>query len=135
MANRIKDTLAKLDRCITRPVWNIAGSVFVAIGVIGIFVPILPTTVFLLIAAACYNKGSEKFHHWLINNKLLGPYIASYRQKQGIPKSAKIRAIVLLWVTLSISAYVVARWHVTIILLAVAVGVTVFLLTRKTHKP
>lgn len=135
MKRKIRHILATMDRYISRPVWNVAGVIFVSIGVIGIFVPLLPTTVFLLIAAACFNKGSEKFHHWLINNKLLGPYIANYKQNKGIPLSTKIRTIVLLWVTLSISAYIVDRIHVTIILLAVAIGVTVFLATRKTFKP
>jgi len=119
---------------ISKPVWNIAGGIFVAIGVIGIFVPLMPTTVFLLLGAACFNKGSEKFHHWLINNKLLGSYIANYKQKNGIPRQVKIRTIILLWVTIGVSIYLVNHLHVTIILLAVAVGVTIFLLSRKTLK-
>lgn len=130
----MKDYLKKISNHITKPMWNIAGSIFVAIGVIGIFVPLLPTTVFLLLATACYNKGSERFHHWLIHNKLLGPYISNFKEKNGIPMPVKIRTIALLWITIGISIYVVNLLHVTIILLAVAVGVTMFLLTRKTLK-
>lgn len=130
-----KKLIKKITQNISKPVWNIAGSFFVAVGVVGIFVPLLPTTVFLLLAAACYNKGSERFHHWLINNKLLGPYIRNFKQKNGIPMAVKIRTIILLWITIGLSIYVVNLLHVTIILLTVAVGVTVFLLTRKTLKP
>lgn len=129
-----ENILIRVSRRISKPAWNIAGSIFVAIGVIGIFVPLLPTTVFLLLAAACYNKGSERFHHWLIHNKLLGPYITSFKQKNGIPMPVKIRTLILLWVTIGISIYIVNMLHVTIILLTVATGVTVFLLTRKTLK-
>jgi hypothetical protein len=130
-----KKLIKKITQNISKPVWNIAGSFFVAVGVVGIFVPLLPTTVFLLLAAACYNKGSERFHHWLINNKLLGPYIRNFKQKNGIPMAVKIRTIILLWMTIGLSIYVVNLLHVTIILLTVAAGVTVFLLTRKTLKP
>ncbi len=130
----MKNYLKKISSHITKPMWNIAGSIFVAIGVIGIFVPLLPTTVFLLLATACYNNGSERFHNWLINNKLLGPYISNFKEKKGIPLTVKIRTIALLWITIGISIYVVNLLHVTIILLAVAVGVTLFLLTRKTLK-
>lgn len=133
--NNLSRFLTKFTQHISKPVWNIAGSIFVAIGVIGIFVPLLPTTVFLLLAAACYNKGSERFHHWLIHNKLLGPYISNFKEKKGIPMSVKIRTLALLWGTIGLSIYWVNQLHVTLILLAVAIGVTFFLLTRKTLKP
>lgn len=132
---KAKNFLKRITQNISKPVWNIAGSFFVVVGVVGIFVPLLPTTVFLLLAAACYNKGSERFHHWLIHNKLLGPYIQNFKQKNGIPMAVKIRTIILLWLTIGLSIYWVNMWHVTVILLLVAVGVTLFLLTRKTLKP
>jgi uncharacterized membrane protein YbaN (DUF454 family) len=129
-----KNTFIRLLRHISKPVWNIAGSVFVALGVIGIFVPLLPTTVFLLLGAACYNNGSERFHHWLINNRVLGPYIANFRHNKGIPLQAKVKAIAVLWVTIGVSIYFISNLYITLILILVAVGVSLFLITRKTLK-
>jgi len=126
--------IIKVGKHISRPVWNIAGSAFVLLGIIGIFVPLLPTTIFLLLGAACYNKGSKRFHHWLVNNRVLGPYIANFKKDNGIPLQAKIKAIVFLWITIGISIYFVNIIHVRIILLLVAIGVSIFLLTRKTLK-
>mgnify|MGYP001212598042 CR=1 FL=1 len=75
-----------------RLLWISLGSTFVAIGTIGIFVPGLPTTVFLLLAAACYVRSSEKLYNWLINNKTFGKYIKDFREGRGMPMRAKIFA-------------------------------------------
>jgi len=83
------------------------GSFFLIIGIIGIFIPILPTTPFLLLSAACYARGSEKFYNWLINNKWLGEYIKNYQKGRGIPLNIKILAISLLWITIVFSTIVV----------------------------
>ena len=74
------------------------GTFFLIIGIIGIFIPILPTTPFLLLAVACYSKGSKKFYNWLINNKWFGEYIQNYRERRGIPLSVKIISIIVLWI-------------------------------------
>ena len=68
------------------------GSTFVAIGTIGIFVPGLPTTVFMILAAACYIRSSEKLYNWLIQNKTFGKYIKDFREGKGMPRRAKIIA-------------------------------------------
>lgn len=77
----------------------ILGTVFVVIGVIGIFLPVLPTTPFMLLAAACYAKSSRRFYNWIMNNKVFGPIIREWRQYRAIPKRAKITAMVLLVLT------------------------------------
>jgi uncharacterized membrane protein YbaN (DUF454 family) len=64
----------------------IAGTLFVGLGIIGIFIPVLPTTPFLLLAAACYARSSRKFHEWLLNNRWFGDYIRNYLQGKGFPK-------------------------------------------------
>lgn len=76
-----------------RFLWIILGSIFVAIGYIGIFIPGLPTTIFLIIAAACYVRSSKKLYNWLINNKLFGKYIRDYYEGKGMPFKAKVSAI------------------------------------------
>ena len=82
---------AKLSKfLLLRIMWILLGSFFVALGTIGIFVPGLPTTVFLIIAAGCYIRSSQKLYNWLISNKTFGPLILDYREGKGMPKKAKI---------------------------------------------
>ena len=77
---------------LVRLLWIILGSAFVAIGTVGIFVPGLPTTVFMILAAACYVRSSDKLYNWLIKNKTFGKYIKDYREGKGMPIKAKIFA-------------------------------------------
>ena len=88
---------------IIRGIWFIAGSICLILGAIGIVLPILPTTPFLLASAACYYKSSSRMHQWLINNKWFGEYIRNYQEGRGIPKKTKITALIILWVTIGIS--------------------------------
>jgi uncharacterized membrane protein YbaN (DUF454 family) len=114
------------------------GTICVVIGVIGIFVPILPTTPFLLLAAACFLRSSPRFHSWLMNNRLFGTYIRNYTEGRGIPVKVKLFTIFLLWATIGISIWLTANLIVTVILLIVATGVTihiVFIRARKKDKP
>ena len=105
-----------------------AGTVSVGLGVIGIFVPILPTTPFLLLAAACYLRGSQRSYNWLINNRIFGPYIRNYHEGKGIPWKTKIFTIFLLWLTIGLSAFLVIDSLVVRILLAcIALGVTIYI--------
>jgi uncharacterized membrane protein YbaN (DUF454 family) len=100
------------------------GTLCLAIGIVGIFTPILPTTPFLLLAAFCYLRGSARFHRWLMNNRVFGGYIGSYTEGSGIPLKLKVFTIALLWVTIGISIWLVSNMIVTAILLVVAVGVS-----------
>lgn len=101
--------------------------------ILGIFLPLLPTTPFLLLAAACYAKGSKRFYNWLLNNKFFGKYITSYREGKGIPIKSKIITISLLWLTISYSViFVVAIFIGQLLLILIAVGVTYHILTLNT---
>jgi len=109
------------------------GTLSVALGFLGIFLPILPTTPFLLLAAACYIRSSERFYCWLINNRYCGKYIRDYREKKGIALKLKIYVISLLWITILTSAiFVVDLLAVRILLIVIAIGVTIHLTTIKT---
>lgn len=111
------------------------GTLFIGIGIIGIIVPILPTTPFLLVAAALYARSSQKFYNWLINNRVFGKYIKNYREGKGIPLKVKIFAISILWITIGCSAFLaVDILYVRIILFLVAVGATVYIARLKTFK-
>ena len=81
---------------IIKALWVIAGSVFVVLGAFGVILPGLPTTPFLILAAACYIRSSQKLYDWLIANKTFGPYLRNYREGKGIPKRAKKIALVMM---------------------------------------
>lgn len=111
----------------------ISGFLLVAIGVIGIFLPVLPTTIFLILASACFVKGSPKANEWLRNHKILGPYIKNYYEKTGLTIKAKILNIIFLWTMILFSAfYFTDELYIKIILVAIAIGVTIHLLMIKT---
>lgn len=109
------------------------GTVCVALGVLGVFLPVLPTTPFLLLAAVCYARGSERCHRWLLTNRLFGRYIRDYREGRGVTLRHKVAALALLWLTIGYAAgWVVRTWWGKLLLLGVAVAVTVHLVRMKT---
>lgn len=111
------------------------GTVCVGLGVLGIFLPLMPTTVFLLMAAYCYSRSSDRFHNWLLNNRFLGKYIKSYKSGQGITVRQKVATIAILWASIGVSIWFVKdSFWVTLLLVAIAVGVTIHLLWIKTHR-
>lgn len=112
-----------------------AGTVCVALGLLGMFLPLLPTTVFLLMAAYCYSRSSETFHTWLLTNRLFGPYIKNYKSGKGISLRQKISTIAILWLSIGFSIWFVGGLWITLILLAIAVAVTVHLVWIKTYRP
>lgn len=116
----------------TRVVLNIFGTIFLGLAVLGIFLPLLPATPFLLLASACYVRGSQTLHNWLLTHKYLGPYISNIKDKRGMPLRAKIITICLLWPSLVFSMYRVDYLAVDLILLMVGLGVTTLILKLKT---
>jgi uncharacterized membrane protein YbaN (DUF454 family) len=125
----------KVTRNWLRLVLIIAGTVSTGLGILGIFVPLLPTTPFLLLAAICYARSSERFYHWLLNNHWFGSYIRNYLQKGGIPLKAKVFTLALLWVVIGCSAaFAVESFIIRLILALIAIGVTIHVLTLRTLK-
>ncbi|MGI6407055.1 MAG: YbaN family protein [Syntrophaceticus sp.] len=111
----------------------LTGSLAVILGVIGIFVPVLPTTPFLLLAAACYIRGSKKLYNRLISHPVLGKYIQNYREKGSIPLHAKVLGISLLWLSIGYSIiFFLESILVQILLIIIAICVTIHLLSLKT---
>ena len=111
-----------------------AGTIFIGLGIIGIFLPILPTTPFLLLAAACYARSSKKFYDWLLNNKLFGTYIKNYSEGKGVPLKVKVFTLSLLCITILFSVFLIIQimW-IRILLIIIAIGVTIHILTIKTY--
>lgn len=114
----------------------IAGTFLLALGAIGIFLPILPTTPFLLLSAACYLRSSERMHKWLLNNRWFGKYIRNYQEGKGIPLKTKIFAMTVLWVAILYSAFIALDEILIaqIALLTIALGVSVHLVRLPTLK-
>ena len=116
-----------------RIVLIVGGTSSVAIGILGVFVPILPTTPFLLLGAACYARSSQKFYDWLLNNKYFGNYIRNYRERKGIPLKGKVLAVALLWATIGCSvAFAVELLFVRVLLIVIAIGVSIHIFSLRT---
>ena len=99
------------------------------LAVIGIFVPLLPTVPLLLLAAACFARSSENFHNWLLEHPQLGPMVRDYLDGQGIPLRAKVTAISLIWLSISVSVlFLIALFWVKLFLIAIGLCVTIYLL-------
>ncbi len=123
----------KIPNKLLRVVLIIAGTLFVGLGVLGIILPILPTTPFLLLAAACYARSSDKFYNWLLNNKWFGRYIKNYRDGKGIPIKTVVLSISLLWITIIFSVvFIVHNVFIRVILIIMAVGVTIHISSIRT---
>jgi len=113
----------------------IIGTFFLGLGIIGIFLPLLPTTPFLLLAAACYTRSSKRLYDWLLTNRWLGNYIRNYRERKEVPFKIKILSISFLWIAIGYSAiFVVHILLGRIILILIATGVTIHILCIQTLK-
>ena len=113
----------------------ILGSISLVLGVIGIFLPLLPTTPFLLLTAALYVRSSENLYQWLIHQKYLGTYIRNYREHKAIPLRAKIISVTLVWATLLYCAiFISENIYLSIALLVLATAISWHILSYKTLK-
>lgn len=109
------------------------GGLSLLLGVIGIVLPVMPTTPFLLLAAACFARGSSRCYQWLITHPWFGEYIKNYRDGLGIPRKIKLKAIGLLWLSISLSVlFVVDFVWAQVAMLLTATLVSVYLWTRPT---
>ena len=103
------------------------GTLFVALGILGAFLPVLPTTPFLLLAAACYARGSTRFYNALLNNKAFGPLILEWRRHRSIPFRVKVTAIALMSVTLTVSILTLDRPWLQAMLAALGIALAAYL--------
>lgn len=102
-----------------------AGSLFLGIGIVGIVVPILPTTPFLILAAFCYARSSDRCYRWLVTNRVFGRHLDDYLHGRGVSWKVKAGSLVSLWAVISLSALLFTQlWWVRVLLLLVALGVT-----------
>ncbi len=109
------------------------GFVFIGLGILGVFLPVLPTTPFLLLAAACFARSSKKFYNWLLNHKIFGAYIKNYREHRAITLRGKIMSLSIMWLVMGYTAFfAVSNLVVSAILILIGLGVTKHILSLKT---
>ncbi|MBU0937022.1 MAG: YbaN family protein [Spirochaetes bacterium] len=131
----LNPSLPELRAKVLRILMVSAGNLSVGLAILGVFLPVLPTTPFLLLAAACYLRSSRRLYRWLLNNRVFGRYLRNYREGKGLPLSFKIWTVVVLWLSLGASALwgVPARlWWVRLLLLVTGITVSTHVLRIKT---
>lgn len=110
-----------------------SGITSLSLGIIGIFVPLLPTTPFLLLAAACFMRSSDPLYHWLTHHRWFGRYISNYIKYRAVSLKTKVTALSFLWITiLSSAVFFTDLMWVRIVLIAIAAAVTIHILKLKT---
>jgi hypothetical protein len=113
-----------------------AGTVAFGVGLLGVFIPLLPTTPFLLLAAGCWMRSSQRLHDWLLHHGWFGDYVRNYVEYRAVRLRARVVTLVLLWGVIGATALLaVGSWWVRALLGVVALGVTWHLLTLKTLTP
>lgn len=113
----------------------IIGSLSLGLGIAGIFLPLLPTTPFLLLSAALYFRGSPRLYHWLLSHKHLGPYIRNFREHKALPLRVKILSVSLTWITLLYCIlFIIPQLWLKVLLLLLAIGISWHILSYKTLK-
>jgi uncharacterized membrane protein YbaN (DUF454 family) len=135
-------TCKEQGRKIVRTLWFVAGTLCMVLGAVGMVLPLLPTTPFLLAAAACYYKSSERMHRWLLTNKWFGEYIRNYTEGKGLTKKTKITALTVLWATILFSTVFMLHrllpanllLPLQLVMIAIAVAVSIHILRLPTFK-
>jgi len=133
----ITDSITRRSNGFRRVFYLVGGSASLLIGIIGIVVPILPTTPFLLLSAFCYSRSSVKIYNWLLTNRWFGVYLSRYRDKQGIPLRVKLSTLAFLWGSIAVSGCLLVstvQWWMYVALLLTGFGISLHLLMLKTDK-
>jgi len=113
----------------------ILGCLFLVLAVLGIFLPLLPTTPFLLLASACFARSSNKLHNWLRTHGRFGRYLRDYEDGRGIPLRGKVLALAMMWPSMIYAMLIVPLPVIAFLLFLVACGVTAYLLKLPTARP
>jgi uncharacterized membrane protein YbaN (DUF454 family) len=109
------------------------GWLSVILGVIGAFLPILPTTPFILFAAWCFARSSERFHKWIIDNKYFGPIITEWENGNGISRKIRTRALLMMWFSLCFSMLVLRQWWAVLLLSSIGIFATLYLFKQPSY--
>jgi uncharacterized membrane protein YbaN (DUF454 family) len=118
-----------------RIILTLFGLITLGLGILGIFLPVLPTTPFLLLSAALFLRGNRGLYDWLLNHRKLGPYISNFMVYKAIPLRVKIISVSMVWITLLYCAIGVAEhWAFRLFFVVLAAAITIHILSYKTLK-
>lgn len=106
----------------------LCGWLCVVLGVLGIFLPLLPTTPFILLAAWLFARSSERFHEWLVTHPKLGPIISAWQDGKGLARPVRRRILIVLWLSMSLSMWLVGKLWAVVLLSFIALSVSLYLL-------
>lgn len=120
---------------LARPLWTAAGVAALALALIGVFLPLLPTTPFVLLAAACFAQSSPRLHDWLLRHPVFGPAIRDWRDHRAIPRKGKIAAIVAMTAAFGLSLVLGLRLWVLLAQGAVLLIMGSWIVTRPSPPP
>lgn len=114
-------------------IYTILGLLSLGLGILGIFLPVLPTTPLLLLAAALFLRGNRRLYDWLLNHPRLGPYITNFIKYKAIPLKIKVLSVSLVWITLvNCAIFVAEHWAFRLFFILLATGITIHILSYKT---
>jgi len=122
---------------VSKALWFVAGTLLLSIGLVGVALPILPTTPFLLLAAACYLRSSKRMYDWMMTNRVFGKYLRAYHEGTGIPARVKVGAIAFLWAAIVTSAvfFTDEVWlRAVLVVIAVAVSIHIATIRPRSQK-
>jgi len=128
-----QDAIAPSPHRLVRVLFMGLGTVLVGIGVLGIFLPLLPSTVFFLLAAGCYGKGSPTAYRWLMTNRLFGERLRDYKEERGATSATKLVTLASLWLGIGLGEWLTGfnPW-ISVALVLIAIAVTVHIVTLRT---
>ncbi|OBU13393.1 DUF454 family protein [Morganella psychrotolerans] len=112
----------------TRLLLLLSGWIAVVLATLGVVLPLLPTTPFLLLAAWCFSRSSPRFHHWLLYRSWFGGYIRHWQEHKGLPRKAKRRAVIVILVTFAVSLWLVKLIYIRLLLLLILACLLIFML-------
>jgi uncharacterized membrane protein YbaN (DUF454 family) len=125
-----------MKKMVIKSVFIFLGVLCVVLAFLGIFLPVLPTTPFLLLAAFFFARSSDRFLHWLLHNRWFGPYIRNYREKRGMTLPHKVFTLAMLWLFLLLTAiFAIEQWWLRLLLLVIGTGVTIHITSINTYRP
>ncbi|NCB63388.1 MAG: DUF454 domain-containing protein [Clostridia bacterium] len=116
------------------PLLTVLGLLLLGVGAVGVALPVLPTTPFVLLAAGCFGAGNPRLYGWLSRTRYFGAFLENYRTGSGVEPAVKVRALVWLWGMLILSVLLTRSLHLAIFLALVGTGVTVHILMIRTRK-
>lgn len=135
MDQKTKITLDIKENRLLRWAWVFFGFLMVGMGILGAILPVVPGTVFFILAAFAFAKGSEKFYKMLIHNRYVGPHLQNYLEEKFIPIRTKIIIISSLWISITVSAvYVIDVIWQRVLMFTVAIGVSIYIIMHRSKK-